>query len=447
MPRLRKIMYNKRDIHKHLWLALFFCIAGPLWAQNTDALGTFTPYSMFGVGEVARQGSAFNRSMGGLGVALRDHRYVNYLNPASITARDTLAFMLDFGVEGQNLYLSDAHRSSAFNTFNMHHVVLSFPLYNKTAMILGIAPYSHTGYKFEEKERRPYYVSELGDVVYQRYGEGGITQAFFGVAVPLFKNLSVGAEAIYYFGRINRNSNVLFRSVPSFNNFNTGYDVVIGSFSGKFGLQYEGRIKNKYTLSIGATYLLPSDLKGNVTRFAITKGSAGVDTVYMESTPHVQMTIPGEYAVGFSLNKKNRADEVVNKWMVGFDYTRQDWSQSSFAAVPGVNFSPTVSSSFRVGFEFTPNFYDVRYVFKRWTYRGGVYHEKTYMKFNDKQIDASGITLGVSIPILHWSNLINFGVDFGQRGSIADQLVRERYVMFQLGISLYDIWFVKRKYE
>jgi len=26
-------------------------------------------------------------------------------------------------------------------------------------------------------------------------------------------------------------------------------------------------------------------------------------------------------------------------------------------------------------------------------------------------------------------------------------LIRERYVMFQLSISLYDIWFMKKKYE
>ena len=53
-------------------------------AQNiTDALGTHTPYSMFGVGEVTRPGTSLNRGMGGIGVGLRDNRYINYLNPAS----------------------------------------------------------------------------------------------------------------------------------------------------------------------------------------------------------------------------------------------------------------------------------------------------------------------------------------------------------------------------
>src|SRR5574344_829495 len=55
-------------------------------AQNTDAIGTFTPYSLFGIGEIERQGTAFNRAMGGIGVGIRDNRFINYLNPASITA-------------------------------------------------------------------------------------------------------------------------------------------------------------------------------------------------------------------------------------------------------------------------------------------------------------------------------------------------------------------------
>ena len=73
-------------------------------AQKTDALGTYTPYSMFGLGQMVFDGSSYNMSMGGIGVGIIDNRYINYVNPASITARDTLAFMLDFGLLQKNIY-------------------------------------------------------------------------------------------------------------------------------------------------------------------------------------------------------------------------------------------------------------------------------------------------------------------------------------------------------
>ena len=163
-------MRRRKTYRKYLLSTLFLCVTGALWAQPADALGSFTPYSMFGLGEVARQGTAFNRAMGGIGVGVRDTRYINYLNPAAITARELQAFMLDFGAEGQNNYLSEHLTSSAYNSFNMHHVVVSFPLYRQAAMVLGICPYSYTGYNFEKKEYRPELVSELGDVAYRHYG-------------------------------------------------------------------------------------------------------------------------------------------------------------------------------------------------------------------------------------------------------------------------------------
>jgi len=42
---------------------------------------------------------------------------------------------------------------------------------------------------------------------------------------------------------------------------------------------------------------------------------------------------------------------------------------------------------------------------------------------------------------------VNIAVDFGQRGSTKNNLVRERYVQLLLNISLHDIWFVKHRYQ
>jgi len=46
-------------------------------AQNTDALGTYSPYSMLGIGDVVKQGNAYNYGMAGLGVGVRDNKFIN----------------------------------------------------------------------------------------------------------------------------------------------------------------------------------------------------------------------------------------------------------------------------------------------------------------------------------------------------------------------------------
>ena len=99
-----------------------------LHAQDGAYTG-FTPYSIFGIGDIFTQGSAYNKGMGGVGIATRNKRYINYLNPASITARDSLAFMADMSVNQSNRYFRQGDMSSANNTFNVNSITISVPLF------------------------------------------------------------------------------------------------------------------------------------------------------------------------------------------------------------------------------------------------------------------------------------------------------------------------------
>ena len=87
-----------RKIEKIFLFSLFLVMGVCAYAQN-GTYGAYTPYSIFGIGEISKQGTAYNKSMGGVGIASRSNRFINYLNPASVTARDSLSFMADFGLE------------------------------------------------------------------------------------------------------------------------------------------------------------------------------------------------------------------------------------------------------------------------------------------------------------------------------------------------------------
>ena len=77
-----------------LFVVMSFCVL-PLSAQD-DAYNAYTPYSMFGIGDISKQGTAYNKSMGGVGIATRDKGHINILNPAAVTAREEKSFMADY---------------------------------------------------------------------------------------------------------------------------------------------------------------------------------------------------------------------------------------------------------------------------------------------------------------------------------------------------------------
>ena len=406
--------------------------------QDIDALGSYSPYSVFGVGRMAYDGTAYNQAMGGIGIGMRDNGYINYTNPAAITARDTLAFMLDFGLNQQNLYTNDNVTKAAYNVFNMQNVALTFPIYKKSAFIVGIAPFSNVGYKFLSTETDPDIVSQIGDVKYQKFGTGSMYQLFFGGAVMLFDRISIGAEGIYYFGYINKHNDILFNSSSLYNTISTGWDYKVHCFSGKFGLQYIQPIaRNNSQIVIGGTYRIGNSLKGDVAKYAFS----AADTVLYSSGGHTSMDIADEFGVGVSYR-------VNDKWAVGADFIQQNWRGSSFPDNSmWSNFSAENARYYRAGFEITPNMYDIRYYMKRVTYRVGAYFEESYVKVNGHQVNSFGITFGASFPIYRWHNAVSVAVDMGQRGTLRHNMVRERYINFIVNINLHDLWFVKYRYD
>jgi len=143
-----------RKIERVFLLAVFLVISVCVSAQD-GTYGAYSPYSIFGIGDISKEGTAFNKSMGGVGVATRNNRHINVLNPAAVTARDTLAFMADFGLVQNNTVYRQGDRRSAHNTFNIYDFVMTFPIYRSSAFKVGITPYSDVGYDFSSIEKDP----------------------------------------------------------------------------------------------------------------------------------------------------------------------------------------------------------------------------------------------------------------------------------------------------
>ncbi len=436
-----------RRIEKIFLLTVSLIMCSTVFAQD-GTYGAYSPYSIYGIGDISKEGTAYNKSMGGVGIATRNNRYINYLNPAAVTARDSLSFMADFGLQQSNNIYKQGDIKSAHNTFNIYDFVMTFPIWRSSAFMVGITPYSDVGYDFSSIEKNPEIIGNTGNISYDSYGTGGLYQVFAGAGITFWKSLSLGAEWIYYFGNIDKVTNMDY-SNSSYRSVNSGTEMEIRGSTAKFGLQYEQKLGGDVSMIVGATYKLGTKMKGYSTNYRYANQSSVTDTLSykVDTLENSGVRFADELGVGISF-------KGGDKWSAELNYLRSNWSnsgmdsQNGFSASGASVFSSTVSQSFRAGFEITPNRNDIRYYLKRVSYRAGIYYDQAYYKLDGNNVNSMGVTLGFTLPIPgYFYNGVSFGVDLGQRASTRNNMIRERYAMFVIGFNIHDKWFRKNQYQ
>ena len=425
-----------------IWIAVAsLLLALPLSAQN-GAYNGYSPYSVYGIGDLHAAGTAYNASMGGVGIATRNKRFVNTMNPASITARDSLSFMADFGLSGKFSLFTQNDLKGTKTLFNINNFVISFPMWRHTAFMTGIKPFSDTGFSMAYMDNitsGDQSIGYTGNRAYGAYGDGGLNEFFAGASALLWNRLSVGAQYSLYFGTITKYSMSQF-SDASYRTQTLGDTLQVRAHTAKFGLQYEQPIGTG-RLTVGATYRLKAKVSGHAVEYSnISELDLGRHELDKDN-----ISIGDEIGVGLSYAQGD-------KWSMEFDYIRGDWSDSNFDAVRGFrnngvySFSTSKSQSFKAGFELTPNRNDIRYFLRRCTYRVGAYMDQSYYQVDGNNITSAGITLGMTVPVYQGYNGITFAIDLGQRG-FGNAFVKENYLGFHVGFNIFDIWFRKPQYQ
>ena len=158
----------------------------PLMAEaQTSSVNAYSPYSMYGPGELHTPGTVQMRSMGGVGIGLRAAGQVNTLNPAAASMAPRKSFLFDFSLDGthyrnnQMKYDADgaeSHKSkTAYYTGNLHNISMAFPIAKRLGAVISVSPYSSVGYKMNVTDENEDTWADIGRVVYGHLGEGDIT--------------------------------------------------------------------------------------------------------------------------------------------------------------------------------------------------------------------------------------------------------------------------------
>lgn len=420
-------------------LAMMFSIG--TFAQG----GTVSPYSQYGLGEIAQKGGGLNQGMNGLGVGVHRSYLVNPLNPASYAMVDSLTMLFDVGLSGQITNYNEAGKKDKTKTANFEYVLGSFRLSKVIGASFGILPLTSVGYKYNTSSR----LNEQTTVVTNHSGDGGLHQLYVGVGARIFKPLSVGANIGYIWGGYDRS--VVGSSGSTINTLSKFYSAEVNSYTLDFGVQYDHPIGKTDLLTVGLTYGLGHKLGTDATCKVISTNSSvsKADTTLM--TVSNALELPHTIGAGLSYSHGD-------KWLLGADVQAQFWNKTDFPDY--VNGQYTLrndlldnSYKFTLGGEYCPR-WNARNIFQRIHYRFGAGYTTPYYKINGqtgpRQISA---TVGFGIPIANsyisrtslFFPFLNISAQYVNNR--ASGLIKENIFRINIGLTFNERWFAKWKVE
>ena len=412
---------------KKLLVALFVFCGLSAFAQ----LGTSSPYSRFGLGDL--QGNAFPvyNALGGGVAALSSSNSVNPSNPASYTSFRANSFLFSTGGLHNTTQIQNSTDKQVVNNSAFSHLTIAFPISSKLGASFGLLPYSNIGYTLNARDS-----VVNADMIYT--GDGGLSKVYFGGAYEPFKGFSLGINASYLFGGLNRRKKLDYDD-ESFFDSRSNSSINLKGYYYELGLLYKKELANEKELSFGLTANNNSTLRAKRTN--IVETISGPYEIVKDTASNVvewgEVTLPNYISTGLMYRDGE-------KWLLIADYSMQNWADYTLLGE-----SDDLSNSMRLsgGLQYTPEFNSVTKYYKRMQYRLGAAYSNTPLTLNDTQLKEMSVSFGFGIPVKKSRTKYDVSLTLGQRGTTDNSLIKEQFVKFGLSVSYDGIWFVKRKYD
>jgi hypothetical protein len=419
----------------YFFFSLIFLLL--LSSSTYSQLRLASPYSRFGIGDLSDNNNAWNLSMGGSGIAFRSPYHISYSNPASYTAFDSLSFVFEGGFNIDIIKLASVVQSDNRNIASVGYLLFGMPVTKWWRTSIGMVPYSKIGYNIASPDK----VGET-NILRTYSGSGGINRFYWGNAFKIFKNLSIGVNASYLFGSMNRVSTVLFPDSIYYANYKFENHITMNDLYFNFGVQYTARLKKDLKMTVGGVFANQSKMAAKTDYLGNTFAQGGSGTEVVKDTIAFAENYGGNIVIPFMFGLGIAFDET-DKWTAGADFKWQNWKK--FTAF---NLSDSLVNSYSVsaGAEFVPDINSYSNYLKRVRYRIGFFYNSTYLELFGKHLNEYAITLGFGTPVRGMKTALNISVQVGTRGTTQANLIRESYLRFTIGFSIYERWFVKRKY-
>ncbi len=438
-----------------------------------------SPFSRYGLGDIYPNQNIATRGMGGITAGYYNEQALNTINPSSYSALRYIniyggakgaLISYDFGlsIDARTLRSADPVGSHKSANFLPSYIQLGIPLSSKAAaknrnagLVFGLKPATRINYSVQNVQR-----TSIDSMESLYEGSGSLNQVFIGLG-KRWGNLSIGFNGGYEFGKKDISTKIIFlNDSVNYYKSNSAVNTNFWGFYFSPGISYniklsevEGKnntYKDAYFLRLGGSATLKQKLKASTDTHSETflynenTGTSTIDSLYELKDQKGDITVPLTYNAGFMLSKKYTVGEnsIATKWAFGADYSAGQWVDYRF-----YNKSDELVNSWmiRAGGEFVPNLLSTNFL-SRSTYRFGFYTGKDYINADGNDYKIKAITLGFGFNLKRWtsydnqSTFINTSIEFGKRGTNVNN-VTENFFKLSLGLSLADLWFVRRKYD
>lgn len=400
-----------------------------------------SPYSRFGLGDIyTGSPNTILKGMGGISNAMSDHALLNPNNPASYASIDSLSLLFDAGFYIKTASFSTSNLTENGSNASFDYASVGLSATKRWKLGLGIMPYTNREYNVITEHNGG---EDIGSYNVAFQGDGGLSRVFFANGVKITKDLSVGVTASYIFGTLSDNTAIYYPDSTFFLNGKRSIDMRISDFKLDYGVIYKLPIK-KYNITIGLTYSQGTKIASKRDIFIrnMFKGFDNqvenpIDTLKYIEDEKVNIKVPGGFGAGISIDKGEG-------WMIGADFNWTGWKGFT---MNGVNDSLQNSWNVAIGGSYKPKSTSISKYYKKITYRAGFHYDQTYYNIYGTSINKYGLTLGIGLPVPRSLTSFNVALEFGSMGTIKNELVKETYFNISVSMSIYDRWFIKKKYQ
>lgn len=433
---------------KKRYFAAAFLLASAAQVSVAQS-GTNSPYSQFALGVLSDQASGFNRGMNGLSLGFHEHNQVNYQNPASYSAIDSLSFIFDAGVSGQISNFKEGNHKLNANNSSFEYIVAGFRAFKHVGVSFGLLPYTNVGYSYSTTQN----VNDNNNTVATNSynGTGGLHQIFLGVGWEPLRGLSLGVNGSYLYGGYTRTVVNSFSDSYA-NTLTKQYTSDVRNYKLDFGVQYTAQLSKKDQVTLGLTYGLGHKIGGDPTLNLISNNSqTGVADTTVFASGELKLQIPTTFGAGLMYNHNNALK-------VGVDYSLQQWGKvdsPEYQLDGSGNATYTMQSGLykdrhkvTIGADYCPAEYGRSFV-KRVHYRAGVSYATPYYYINGqdgpKEISAS---LGFGIPIVNsWNNRSCLNISAQWVRQSTKNFITDNTFRINIGLTFNERWFAKWKVD
>ncbi|GAC1377739.1 MAG: membrane protein [Hymenobacter sp.] len=411
-----------------------------------------SPYSRIGLGEFnANTGGVRQMGMGGVGLAAPNAVNVNELNPAMLYYVSRTTF--EAGYNGQYKTVQNASSANRSGNATLGYFAMSVPLSSKWGAAVGLKPVSAVDYESNSIQDVAGTPTQT-QVLKQYKGTGGVSEAYLGQGFRLSKALTVGVTAAYVFGVVDETAGTTVQVVNSTDALVKSVDRLhtrYSDFAFRTGAHYRHKIGKELNVNLAGVYSFGHNLRGQqtITREQENTDGTLIGTPAAVSDGRGSTYVPALAQAGISFdNDKN--------WSLNLDAAQQQWAKFNSFGSTGTPLNNTLR--FGLGGELTPDPTSIEHYFRRVSYRAGLAVAQLPYQPGGKMLYDRSVSWGFAFPLPTATPLeattFSLAFTYGVRGN-TDVLsaaagtsnVQENYIRGQLGVTLNNRWFIKRRLQ